>query len=215
MAAPTLPEEIAELAAKALEKTKGPDGTITLSVSEQRDLKKHLEEQNKELIALKQREKDAKAEEKQLKEQLKAAKDRRVKATEQKKQHTTAAKRKLDPEFKEVAGPNEAEAAEMHTTPEPEKKKPRRGRQKQNKEDAPLTPKQIRAMVSPKARALAGLGPEGGKDPRKEKAMAGLALLREAGISGLKLPSDDFDKKIHVCNVFLLKYFSSNTQKHV
>lgn len=207
MAAPTLPEEIAELAAKALEKTKAPDGTITLSVSEQRDLKKLLEEQNKELIALKQREKDAKAEEKELKEQLKAAKDRRVKATEQKKLHTNAAKRKLDPEFKEVAKPSEAEAAEMHATPEPEKKKPRRGKQKQNKDDAPLNPAQIRALVSPKARALAGLGPEGGKDPRKEKAMAGLALLREAG--------DDFDKKIHVCNIFLLKYFSSNTQKHV
>ncbi len=197
MEAPTLPEEIAELATKALDKAKAPDGTITLSVSEQRGLKRLLDDQNKELLALKQREKDAKAEEKQLKDQLKAAKERRVQATEQKKQHT---KRKLDQQFKEVAEPHEAVAAEAHATPEPEKKRKRVPSQKGNKEVAPLNPAQIRAMVSPRARALAGVGPQGGKDPRKEKAMAGLAILREVGISGLKLPSDDFDKKIHVCN---------------
>lgn len=80
-----LPKELTAVATAVLEKIADPDGSIKISVQEQRGLKKLLNQQNKELQALKEKEKQAKAEEDKLKEQLKAAKQRRAQAAEDKK----------------------------------------------------------------------------------------------------------------------------------
>ena len=188
-----LPGELKVVATAALEKIADHDGLIKISVQEQRGLKKLLEQQNKELQALKEREKQAKADENKLKEELKAAKQRRAQATQDKKQ---AVKRRLEGEFEKVA--NQEEKGEGPTPEHPPKK--HRAKAKSVKPaEQPMSPSQIRAMISPKAKGLAGRSPELKKDPRKENAIVGLKELHEAGISGLTLPADDFDKKKFDC----------------
>lgn len=106
-------------------------------------------------------------------------------------------KRRLEGEFDKAADHEGKEGA----TPEPANKKPRakaKASASAKPAQQPMSPEQIRAMISPKAKGLAGMTPLR-KDPRKEKALAALTVLREAGISGLKLPADDFDKKKFDC----------------
>lgn len=182
------------MATAVLEKIADPDGLVKISVQEQRGLKKLLNQQNKELQALKEKEKQAKDEENKLKEQLKAARQRRTQAAAEKK---AAVKRRLEGDFDKAAN----EEAKEGATPEPPMKRSKakaKASANGKSAEAPLSPEQIRAMISPKAKGLAGMTPTR-KDPRKEKALAALTMLREAGISGLKLPADDFDKKKFDC----------------
>ena len=190
-----MPMEVEEAAKEQVEQHKTAGKGVDVSVTEQRGLKKQIEEEQKEKAEKKKHEAENKKKEAAqvalMKAEAKLAKAQaKAKALEDKK-HKVPLKRKLDAQFAGVADDDKE-------NPPVSPPKPKRSRAKKT----PNTKKkqqQGKVVLSPKAKAFAVAASSKGPTSREHKAQIALGKLRDLNLSGLELPDETFSKMILAC----------------
>ena len=172
-------------------------GAVEPSLSDQRNLRKQLDEaarleaEQKKQEAHDKKQKDAARAIEKAEKKLEIARAKAAKLVE-KENSKGKAKRRLDKEFLKLADPHKGETPEAPPA-SPEQPKPKR---KARAKAATITSPNIK--LSPKAKAFAAGSsskPSPKKDPRLNRAQAALQLLRDVKLPDLKLPTNDFSKK--------------------
>lgn len=194
----SMPMEVKNAAKEQVEQHTGLGSTaVEVSITDQRALKRQLEEDEK--VKAEKKKHDAENKKKEaakvalMKAEAKLAKAQaKAKALDEKAQGVRA-KRKLDGEFAKVSDDKEG-------PPVSPPKAPKRSRGKKTPNTKKKTA-EAKVVLSPKAKAFAAAAPKGSSSSlsREAKAKAALAKLRDLNLCGLELPAETFNKMILAC----------------
>ena len=201
---PQLPPAVAEAAKRQKTEVQAKSGTgsVEVSTEAQRNLKRKLEEDAKQLAEEKQNQAEAKkqaaADLALQKAQLKLEKAQaKAKALQDKMEKASKVKRKLDSELAAVADP---ESVQPPVSPPKKGRKPKSKASPNNKNKRDQVVK-----LSPKAKQFAASTSRPSESGEGTKSQLALQKLRDLDLPDLKLPLDPFCKKIlaytlmHMC----------------